>query len=201
MERLYGMRKKQIDKTDKAKEDYEFEKQSAECTFAPNLSRKPARPKKVSEAVASERQQKTMQKQLERLNKAREEKERIKKMTERGIPKTKRPAVQLEQQEEKNEATTTDTLDHVVVEQVGTTAPASQRPGQIRPSFKSGQPGNASFQRGTSQSKLSSSMIGSGLTATPSSSAIKHKRLGINPLPKQNNFYQMAAASLSYAPP
>ena len=32
-----------------------------------------------------------MQKQLERMNKAREEKERIKNMTQRGIPKSKKP--------------------------------------------------------------------------------------------------------------
>lgn len=42
-----------------------------------------------------------MQKQLERMNKAREEKERIKKMTERGIPKSNRqniPPAQADQQ-------------------------------------------------------------------------------------------------------
>ena len=62
MERLYGMRKRQLDKTDKAKEDYEFEKQAEECTFAPNLQRKPVRSKKQAEAStqASERQQKTL---------------------------------------------------------------------------------------------------------------------------------------------
>ena len=36
------MRKAQINKTDKAKEDYEFEKQAEECTFAPNI-----KPKKI----------------------------------------------------------------------------------------------------------------------------------------------------------
>ena len=44
-----------------------------------------------------------MQKQLERLNKAREEKERIKKMTTRGIPKVnnanRRPLVSSEAQD------------------------------------------------------------------------------------------------------
>jgi len=56
-ERLYNMRRSQRDKTDKAKVDYEFEKQAEECTFAPNLNRKPARTKKQSEAarLASER--------------------------------------------------------------------------------------------------------------------------------------------------
>ena len=34
-ERLYLQRKAQIDKTDKAKEDYEFERQGEECTFQP----------------------------------------------------------------------------------------------------------------------------------------------------------------------
>lgn len=43
--RLYNKRKNQLEKTDKTKEEYEFEKQSEECTFAPNLSRKPARSK------------------------------------------------------------------------------------------------------------------------------------------------------------
>jgi hypothetical protein len=33
------MRRPQVDKTDKAKEDYEFERQGNECTFAPKLSR------------------------------------------------------------------------------------------------------------------------------------------------------------------
>lgn len=85
------MRTKAIDKRDKAKEDYEFEKQAQECTFAPNLSRKPVtKPQSAAKTAASERQQKTMQKQMERMNKAREEKERIKTMTQRGIPKTNR---------------------------------------------------------------------------------------------------------------
>ena len=35
VERLYGMRKPQIDKTDKAREDYEFERMGSECTFKP----------------------------------------------------------------------------------------------------------------------------------------------------------------------
>ena len=38
MERLYSKRKMQKNKTDKAKEDYEFEKQQEECTFAPKIS-------------------------------------------------------------------------------------------------------------------------------------------------------------------
>jgi hypothetical protein len=34
------LRKPQIDKTDKAKEDYEFERMGEECTFKPKLNRK-----------------------------------------------------------------------------------------------------------------------------------------------------------------
>ena len=38
---LYKMRKRQIDKTDKSKEDYEFERHGQECTFAPKLMSNP----------------------------------------------------------------------------------------------------------------------------------------------------------------
>lgn len=38
---LYNQRKRQVDKTDKTKEDYEFERQGQECTFAPKLMTKP----------------------------------------------------------------------------------------------------------------------------------------------------------------
>lgn len=38
---LYSKRKRQIDKTDKSKEDYEFERHGQECTFAPKLMTKP----------------------------------------------------------------------------------------------------------------------------------------------------------------
>jgi hypothetical protein len=31
------MRKRQLDKIDKSKEDYEFERQQQECTFAPKI--------------------------------------------------------------------------------------------------------------------------------------------------------------------
>ena len=56
-ERLYKMRKNQRDKTEKTKEEYEYEKQAQECTFAPKISRKPARTKKSEAAntAASER--------------------------------------------------------------------------------------------------------------------------------------------------
>lgn len=38
---LYKQRKRQVDKTDKSKEDYEFERQGQECTFAPKLMSNP----------------------------------------------------------------------------------------------------------------------------------------------------------------
>mmetsp|Transcript_12309 Transcript_12309/g.19096 ORF Transcript_12309/g.19096 Transcript_12309/m.19096 type:complete len:145 (+) Transcript_12309:2692-3126(+) len=50
-ERLYSLRKKQIEKTDKTKEDYEFEKNAAECTFAPRLATK--QPKYLREKLRS----------------------------------------------------------------------------------------------------------------------------------------------------
>lgn len=34
---LYSMRKRQLDKIDKSKEDYEFERQQEECSFAPKF--------------------------------------------------------------------------------------------------------------------------------------------------------------------
>jgi len=109
------MRKRQVDKADKTKADYEFEKQGQECTFAPKLMSKNPRyirdriekkiesdgkatPLQVNSSqdllasqpkaeapspqtqfrpmTAKERQDKFEQKQLERLKKAREEKER-----------------------------------------------------------------------------------------------------------------------------
>jgi hypothetical protein len=98
------MRKDHKNKIDKAKEDYEFEKQQNECTFAPKTNnyipknqRKnlvapqtvPVNGQQAQKLTAEERRQKTMQKQIDRMNKAREEKERVNTMTERGIPKSK----------------------------------------------------------------------------------------------------------------
>ena len=40
-DQLYSMRKRQLDKTDKTKEDYEFERQGQECTFAPKTTKNP----------------------------------------------------------------------------------------------------------------------------------------------------------------
>ena len=45
------MRKRQVDKTDKKKEDYEFEKQQKECTFAPKIYSK--QPKYLKDKVQS----------------------------------------------------------------------------------------------------------------------------------------------------
>lgn len=85
--RLYAKRKPQIEKTEKTKEDYEFERMGNECTFAPNLIKGPtAHRKNDAKTKQSERQQETFNKQLERQKKAREEKERIKQMMERGVP-------------------------------------------------------------------------------------------------------------------
>lgn len=81
---MYARRTKQIEKTDKAREDYEFERLGDECTFAPQIfTKKPAR-KNDAKKVASQRQQETLNKQMERQKKAREEKERIKNLTQRG---------------------------------------------------------------------------------------------------------------------
>jgi len=55
------MRKAQKNKTDKTKEDYEYEKQAEECTFAPNTKSKPARKAKVA-VEKTERQLKMEQK-------------------------------------------------------------------------------------------------------------------------------------------
>lgn len=38
-QRLYAKRKPQIEKTEKSKEDYEFERMGHECSFAPKLNK------------------------------------------------------------------------------------------------------------------------------------------------------------------
>lgn len=45
------MRKRQLDKIDKSKEDYEFERQQNECTFAPKIYSK--QPKYIRDKVQS----------------------------------------------------------------------------------------------------------------------------------------------------
>ena len=52
-ERLYKMRKNANEKTEKAKEEYEFEKAKEECTFAPNLTRKPVKKQAASAMTAA----------------------------------------------------------------------------------------------------------------------------------------------------
>lgn len=103
---LYKLHKKQIDRTDKTKEDYEFERQQEECTFAPTIYTKNKEYANKESAIRSKNQisqmsaasnpapnkdrQKMMEeKQKERLRRAREEKERVNEMLERGIPKPK----------------------------------------------------------------------------------------------------------------
>ena len=102
-DRLYNLRKRQVDKTDKAKEDYEFERMGQECTFAPKLMTKNQHvaPRALNNAssinsfrqepnmTAEQRRQKNEQKQLDRMQKAREEKQRKAAMFERGIPQSK----------------------------------------------------------------------------------------------------------------
>ena len=90
-ERLYGMRKAQIDKTDKTKEDYELERSSNECTFQPKFLSQESSSRVKQPLVTTTRQSDSMQKQIERQNKAREEKERLKTFTERGITVSSQP--------------------------------------------------------------------------------------------------------------
>lgn len=116
-DQLYSLRKRQMDKTDKSKEDYEFERHGAECTFAPQLNNNPqymrqniknqetAAHSQTSQGTASlsakERQEKFEQKRLERLRRGREEKARKAEMMERGIPKSK-PMSQAQVMEKEN---------------------------------------------------------------------------------------------------
>lgn len=83
-QRLYAKRKPQREKTEKTKEEYEFEKYGDECTFAPKMYTKGTGVSKQTKQ--SEREQQQFNKQLERQKKAREEKERIKQLKERGVP-------------------------------------------------------------------------------------------------------------------
>ena len=54
--RLYAKRKPQIEKTEKTKEDYEFERLGNECTFAPNLMKATTNRKNDAKNKQSERQ-------------------------------------------------------------------------------------------------------------------------------------------------
>lgn len=92
-QRLYARRKNQREKTEKTREDYEFEKYGQECTFAPKLNKQSHAPSFKKTSKPSERQQETFNKQLERQKKAREEKERIKQLMERGVPASTKPTL------------------------------------------------------------------------------------------------------------
>lgn len=67
-------------KQDKTKEDYEFEKNGTECTFVPNINKDLTRGDDKPHYV----NQRSIQDNLERMRKAREDREFKKKMTERG---------------------------------------------------------------------------------------------------------------------
>ena len=85
-EELYALskNKQQINKTDKSKEDYEYEKSKDELTFKPKMYT--AKPGSSASKKTSLDNDRNVQKQKERMEKARDEKERIKMITERGIP-------------------------------------------------------------------------------------------------------------------
>jgi hypothetical protein len=76
--------KPQIQRTDKSKTDYEFERNEKECTFAPKV-----KSTFVSKGGPPAVVDKYTQKQIDRLNKAREEKERIQSFKQRGEPPAK----------------------------------------------------------------------------------------------------------------
>jgi len=53
---LYGKAKKQVEKTDKSKQDYEFERHGGECTFAPQLKpQRPPRQKALEQTATADR--------------------------------------------------------------------------------------------------------------------------------------------------
>ena len=80
-EELYLMGKKQGKKTDKSREEYEYEKSKSECTFSPHIGKYLKEQKKDTKVMEN----KYVQKGVERMKKARDEKERVQKYTERGI--------------------------------------------------------------------------------------------------------------------
>ncbi len=77
---LYELAKKIVKKEDKPTDDYIYEKEKDQYTFAPNISKE----KKV-EPVPAPVNDPLVGETIERLKKGREERERIKKGTERGI--------------------------------------------------------------------------------------------------------------------
>jgi hypothetical protein len=66
-------------------EDIDYERNKDVCTFAPNCKRFIDR-QAPSTTDVNILEDKTVQKDVDRMKRAREEKERIKRMTERGIP-------------------------------------------------------------------------------------------------------------------
>ena len=76
---LYELAKKIVKKEDKPTDDYIYEKEQKEYTFAPNLV------KEKIEPVAGSTNDPLIGETIERLKKAREERDRIKKGTERGV--------------------------------------------------------------------------------------------------------------------
>jgi hypothetical protein len=79
---LYQISKvKQKNKIDKTKDEYEFEKASQECTFQPNTNKT----SKARDANPHYVNQRSITENLERMKRAREEKDFKKKMTERGF--------------------------------------------------------------------------------------------------------------------
>jgi hypothetical protein len=69
-EKLYNLRKRQIDKTEKSSEDYYFEKNKEELTFKPQLNK--TNPSMLTKPVPTKHRNRAEEKQLERMRLARE---------------------------------------------------------------------------------------------------------------------------------
>lgn len=76
---LYQLAKKKEKKADVPTDEYKFEKEKDEYTFAPNIS------KPKIESKSTQRVDPMIESAIERLKKGREERERVKKGTERNI--------------------------------------------------------------------------------------------------------------------
>ena len=72
-----------MEKVDKSSEDYYFEKSQKELTFQPKLLSKA----KPTSQIPKGPKTKTEQRQMERMRKAREERERVANQFKRGEPK------------------------------------------------------------------------------------------------------------------
>jgi hypothetical protein len=83
-EQLYQLAKHQKVRQDKTKEDYEYERNKEELTFAPKIQSSNM-PQRNTEQQVNLVQDKFVQKQIDRLNKGREEKERVRLFMEKGI--------------------------------------------------------------------------------------------------------------------